>query len=52
MAFKTINDSASLDGITPTLLVYSTFPWLIDSEPLSPMIIEQALVVKKAIAEI
>ena len=52
MAFKAINDSAGPDGITPTLLVYGTFPWLVDSEPPSPTITERALAVKKAMAEI
>jgi len=35
MAVKAVNDLAGPNGIIPTLLVFSAYPWLIEIDPLS-----------------
>ena len=52
MAVKTVNDIARPHGLVPTLLVFRAYPRMVDSDPLSPDIIERAGVIKKAIAEV
>ena len=39
IAVKAINDSASLDGLVPTLLVFSAYPKISNNSLLSPSII-------------
>ena len=39
MAVKAINDFASPDGLIPILLVFSTYPWMIDDFLLSPSVV-------------
>jgi hypothetical protein len=38
MAFKAINDTAGLDGIIPTLLVYGALPRISEYNPPSPLV--------------
>jgi hypothetical protein len=38
MAFKAINNSASPDGLVPTLLVFEAYPRMIESDALSPIV--------------
>ena len=38
MAVKAVNDTAGLDGLVPTLLVFGAFPRLSPSDPPSPSI--------------
>jgi len=52
MAVKAANNTASLDGLVPTLLVFSTYPYISKLDPLAPSIIQQAAAIKKAIEEI
>ena len=52
MAVKTINNIARPHGLVPTLLVFRAYPCIVDSDPLSPDITEQAGVIKKAMAEV
>jgi len=42
MAVKAINDTAGLDGLVPTLLVYGAYPRISKLDPPAPSIIEQA----------
>ena len=39
IAVKAINDSASLDGLVPTLLVFSAYPRITNNSLLSPSVI-------------
>jgi len=39
MAAKAVNDSAGLDGLIPTLLVFSAYPRITNNSLLSPSII-------------
>ena len=39
IAVKAINDSASLDGLVPTLLVFGAYPRITNNSLLSPSII-------------
>jgi hypothetical protein len=52
MAFKAINDIARPNRLVPTLLVYSVYPRITKHDPLSPLVAQRALAVKKAIAEV
>jgi hypothetical protein len=52
MAVKAINDIAGPDGITPTLLVFGTFPRMSELNPPAPSIAQRATAIKKAMAEI
>ena len=52
MAVKAINNTASLDGLVPTLLVYGAYLRISNLDPPTPSIIEQAAVIRKAMAEI
>jgi hypothetical protein len=45
---QVINDTAGLNGIVPTLLVFSAYPRMTDNSPPSSTIRERALVVEKA----
>jgi hypothetical protein len=42
MAVKAINDLAGLDGIVPTLLVFSVYPRLTKIDPLSLLVTKKA----------
>jgi hypothetical protein len=52
MAFKAINDSAGPDGLVPTLLVYGAYPRLSETDVPAPLVMQRALALKKATAEI
>ena len=52
MAFKAFNDTASLDGLVPILLVFSTYLWMAELDIPLPTVTQRANAVKKAIAEI
>ena len=52
MAVKAINNTAGLDGLVPTLLVYGAYLRMSNLDPLAPSITEQAAVIRKAMAEI
>jgi hypothetical protein len=52
MAFKAINDIASLGGLVPTLLVFRAYLWIVKLDTLSPSVIQRAMAIKKVIVEI
>jgi hypothetical protein len=52
MAVKAINDTASPNGLVPTLLVYGAYPRISNLGPPTPSIIERVAIIRKAIAEI
>ena len=52
MAVKAINDIAGYNGIMSTLLVFRAFLRMTHLNPLALLIIQQATIIKKAIAEI
>ena len=51
MAVKAVNNTASLDGLVPTLLVFRAYPHL-SPDSLSPTITEWAKAIRKAIVEV
>ena len=52
MAFKAINNTASLNRLVPILLVFSIYPWMVELDILLLLVIIQANAIKKAIVEI
>ena len=52
MAVKAVNDTAGLDGLVPTLLVYGVYLRISNLDPLILSIMEWAAAIWKAIAEI
>jgi len=52
MAVKAVNNTASLNRLIPTLLVYRAYPRISNLNPPTPSIIERAAIIRKAIAEI
>lgn len=52
MAVKAINDTAGPNGLVPTLLVFGTFPRIVDSDPPTPNIQQRASAISKAMKEI
>ena len=52
MAVKAINNTAGLDGLVPTLLVYRAYLRISNLDPSAPSITERAAIIRKAIAEI
>ena len=52
MAVKAINNTAGLDGLVSTLLVYRAYLRISNLDPPAPSIIDQAAAIRKAIAEI
>ena len=52
MAVKAVNNTASLDGLVPTLLVYGAYLRISNLDPPALSITEQAAIIWKAIAEI
>ena len=52
MAVKAVNNTASLDGLVPTLLVYRAYLRINNLDPPAPSITEQVAIIRKAMAEI
>ena len=52
MAVKAINDTAGLDRLVPTLLVYRAYPRINNLDPSALSITERAAAMWKAMAEI
>lgn len=52
MAVKAVNDTAGPDGLAPTLLVFGTFPRMVDSDPPHPSIAQRARAIQKAMREV
>ena len=52
MAVKAVNNTAGLDGLVPTLLVYGAYLRMSNLDPSAPSITERAATIRKAIAEI
>ena len=52
MAVKAINNTAGLDGLVPTLLVYRAYLRISKLDPPAPSIMDWAAVIRKAMAEI
>ena len=52
MAIKAINDTASPNGLVPTLLVYGAYLRISKLDPPTPFITDRAAIIRKAMAEI
>jgi len=52
MAVKAVNNTASLDRLVPTLLVYGAYPRISNLNPPTLSITERAAAIRKAIAKI
>ena len=52
MAVKAVNNTASLDGLVPTLLVYGAYLRMSNLDPPAPSITERAAAIWKAITKI
>ena len=52
MAVKAVNNTAGLDGLVPTLLVYRAYLRISNLDPPAPSIMERAAAIWKAIAKI
>ena len=52
MAVKVINNTAGLDGLVPTLLVYGVYLRMSNLDPPTLSIMERAAAIQKAMAEI
>ena len=52
IAFKAINNTAGLDGLVPTLLVFGAYPRMVEFDAPSPTVTQRAAAIKKAMAEI
>ena len=52
MAIKAVDNTASFNGLVPTLLVYGAYPRISNLDPPVLFITEQAAVIWKAMAEI
>ena len=52
MAVKAINNTAGLNRLVLTLLVFSAFPWMSELDPPALLIIQHTAAVKKVINEI
>ena len=52
MAVKAVNDTAGLNGLVPTLLVYKAYLRISNLDPPALSIIEWAAVIQKVMAEI
>ncbi len=52
MAFKAINNTTRLDRLVPTLLVYGAYPRITKYDPPSLSVVQRALAIKKAMAEV
>ena len=45
MAIKAVNDTASPDGLVPTLLVYGAYPRISNLDPPAPSVIDRAAII-------
>jgi hypothetical protein len=52
MVFKAFNNTAGLDSLVPILLVFSAYLQMAKLDTPSPIVIQRANVVKKAMVEI
>ena len=52
MAIKAVNNTAGLDGLVPTLLVYKAYSKISNLDPSALSITEQVAAIRKAMAEI
>ena len=52
MAIKAINNTAGLDGLVPTLLVYRAYLRISKLDPSTLSVTDQAAAIRKAMAEI
>ena len=52
MAVKAINNTASPNGLVPTLLVYGAYLRISKLDPPAPSVTDQVAIIRKAIAEI
>jgi hypothetical protein len=52
MAFKAINNSAGLNSLIPTLLVFRAYPRIVESDAPNFTVVQQAAALKKAIEEV
>ena len=52
MAVKAVNDTAGPDRLVPILLVYGAYLRMSNLDPSAPSVIDRAVIIRKAIAEI
>ena len=52
MAVKAVNNTASPNGLLPTLLVYGAYLRISNLDPPTPSITERAAIIRKVMAEI
>ena len=52
IAFKALNNTAGLDRLVPTLLVFGAYPQIAESDTLSPTVAQQAIALRKAIDKV
>ena len=52
MAVKAVNDTASPNGLAPTLLVYGAYLRIGKLDPPTPSVTDRAAIIRKVIAEI
>ena len=52
MAVKAVNNTASPNGLVPTLLVYGTYLRMGNLDPPTPSVMKRAAIIRKAMAEI
>ena len=52
MAVKAVNNTASPNGLVPTLLVYGAYLRIGKLDPPTPSVIDRAAIIRKAMAEI
>jgi hypothetical protein len=52
MAVKAVNNTASSNGLVPTLLVYRAYLRIGKLDPPTPSVTDRAVIIRKAITEI
>ena len=52
MAIKVVNDTAGLNGLVLTLLVFNAYPRIANLDPPAPLVLVRAATIRKAMAEI
>ena len=52
IAIKAVNNTASYDGLVPTLLVFRAYPRMLELSPPTPTISQRATAIKKAMDEV
>ncbi|KAL3420591.1 hypothetical protein PVAG01_07036 [Phlyctema vagabunda] len=52
MAIKAVNDTAGPDGLTPTLLVFGSYPRLSNRDPPHPSVLARGRAIEKAMKEV